>query len=278
MPTDKAKKPTTKTPAAKKPAVKATAVKASAPKTEPVAPVVVEDQPERQSQFATILIGLLIIASGLLIYNYFQSVNQPKTTSQQAQKASPTPTPVFTKDTTVAHYTVVAGDSLWVIAENVYGDGFRWREIAEANNLPVDAAGRPTVTVGQVLVVPDSAASTSNTADSGSSNGDTVASNATPTPTATPKPTTTTTPSPTTTPTPTTGVAGESTTNSQNSTTKAATYTVKHGDSLWSIAEAHYGDGNKWVLIYNDSHNHIGQLANGRPLIHTGNILYLPAP
>lgn len=32
-------------------------------------------------------------------------------------------------------YTVVSGDNLWNIAVRAYGDGFRWKEIAQANNL-----------------------------------------------------------------------------------------------------------------------------------------------
>ena len=32
-------------------------------------------------------------------------------------------------------YTVVHGDSLWKIAERAYGDGYKWVEIAKANNL-----------------------------------------------------------------------------------------------------------------------------------------------
>jgi nucleoid-associated protein YgaU len=27
------------------------------------------------------------------------------------------------------------------------------------------------------------------------------------------------------------------------------TYTIKHGDTLWSIAASHYGDGKKWKQI-----------------------------
>lgn len=38
-------------------------------------------------------------------------------------------------DTTVTSYTVQHGDSLWKIAENVYGDGYQWTKIAQANNL-----------------------------------------------------------------------------------------------------------------------------------------------
>lgn len=47
-------------------------------------------------------------------------------------------------------YTVVKGDSLWKIAVSAYGDGYRWTDIAEANNLD-----NPNVIhSGNVLVLP----------------------------------------------------------------------------------------------------------------------------
>lgn len=47
-------------------------------------------------------------------------------------------------------YTVEGGDTLYSIAEEVYGDGNRWGEIAEANGID-DQSG---LTVGQELDIP----------------------------------------------------------------------------------------------------------------------------
>lgn len=49
-----------------------------------------------------------------------------------------------------------------------------------------------------------------------------------------------------------------------------ATYTVEHGDTLWTIAVRAYGDGYKWVEIARENN-----LTNPN-VIHSGNILTLP--
>ena len=47
-------------------------------------------------------------------------------------------------------YTVVHGDNLWNVAVRAYGDGYKWVEIAKANNL-----GNPNVIhPGNVLTLP----------------------------------------------------------------------------------------------------------------------------
>lgn len=46
-------------------------------------------------------------------------------------------------------YTVVKGDTLWAIATRFYGDGFRWRELANKNNVS-DPRKLP---VGKVLTL-----------------------------------------------------------------------------------------------------------------------------
>ena len=48
------------------------------------------------------------------------------------------------------NYTVVRGDNLWEIAERAYGDGFRWVDIAEANDLVHPSL----IHAGNVLVLP----------------------------------------------------------------------------------------------------------------------------
>lgn len=62
----------------------------------------------------------------------------------------------------------------------------------------------------------------------------------------------------------------------QNAFTKTAeqampgTYTVVHGDTLWTVAVKTYGDGYKWTLIAKAN-----KLTNPN-VIHAGNVLTLP--
>lgn len=49
-------------------------------------------------------------------------------------------------------YVVEDGDSLWVIADRVYGQGIRWKEIFEANRDQL--ASKDDLRVGQVLRIP----------------------------------------------------------------------------------------------------------------------------
>jgi nucleoid-associated protein YgaU len=51
---------------------------------------------------------------------------------------------------TGSEYTVVKGDHLWGIAIRAYGDGYKWVEIAKANNL----ANPNLIHPGNVLVLP----------------------------------------------------------------------------------------------------------------------------
>jgi nucleoid-associated protein YgaU len=52
-------------------------------------------------------------------------------------------------------------------------------------------------------------------------------------------------------------------------------YTVAKGDSLWKIAKAHYGNGNKWRKIYEANRATIG---DNPDIIHPGQTLTIPDP
>lgn len=58
--------------------------------------------------------------------------------------------PLFSADTTTVH-TVRAGETLWLIAAEAYGDATAWRHIADAN----DIENPRDIRDGQELVVPD---------------------------------------------------------------------------------------------------------------------------
>jgi nucleoid-associated protein YgaU len=55
-----------------------------------------------------------------------------------------------------ADYKVKSGDTLWDIAERIYGSGFEWTKIADANPEKIGTLpnGNSLIMAGQVLVVP----------------------------------------------------------------------------------------------------------------------------
>lgn len=110
-------------------------------------------------------------------------------------------------------YTVAEGESLWTIAEKQYGDGYKWTEIAKANNI----SDPDSIEKGQNLILPKIAKFT---------------------------PTVTEAPSPTVIPTQQpvlNSQTGDKITSNQ--------YAVAKGDNLWDIAVRAYGDGYRWVDI-----------------------------
>ncbi|NTV30896.1 LysM peptidoglycan-binding domain-containing protein [candidate division WWE3 bacterium] len=234
-----------------------------------------------RSRMTSIFIGILLVLAAFLAYNFFQSdagSNNGAQNNQNQQATNKTPTITSANQTTpevsitntptesteANQYIVQQGDTLWSIAEKRLNDGFLWKEIAKANNI----SDSSQLKVGETLTIPNIG-----------TNNDVAVTE----PTATP---TTVVSQPELTPTPTTSNQENTITNGSNVETPSTavgtteTYTVQRGDTLWSIAQKLYGDGNRWHDIFNATENHLsyrtGPNGSQYPLIHSGNVLVIP--
>ena len=96
----------------------------------------------------SLVLGLaVVLVVGLTIVNYIKS------RTQQAASTTQTTTEKTTTEATSlpAKHTVVAGESLWTIAETYYKSGYNWVDIRDANTLVTPNLIEP----GQTLIIPD---------------------------------------------------------------------------------------------------------------------------
>jgi proteasome lid subunit RPN8/RPN11/LysM repeat protein len=123
---------------------------------------------------ASLLLFILLVCAGVLGYQWVSSRYIEPSPSQVAQNTEPVPVPSRQESVVTVtpappsvtqsqsaeqrpeppkprEYVVARGDSLWTIAEKVYGDARLYRLIAEANNISNPSRLR----TGQVLVIPD---------------------------------------------------------------------------------------------------------------------------
>lgn len=98
----------------------------------------------KQSKLSLVLGGLIVLVIGVLAFNYFNKPQPQLGPAQQSQDADATP------DKLPGKYTVKEDDTLFLIAEKYYKDGYKYTEIAKANDL----ADANSVEVGQVLEIP----------------------------------------------------------------------------------------------------------------------------
>lgn len=212
-----------------------------------------------ESTISTVLGFLVIVVVGLLVVNYFRNLDS----------GQPFPSGAQTEDSERPEtYTVAAGDSLWSISEKVYGSGYNWVDIRDANNIdnPDD------IVEGQDLVIPD--------VEVRSIGGALAQATTTPEPTAAPSPSPSPSPIPTLTPTPKAEIASGVTSEANpeavigettSSVRPGSSYTVVRGDNLWNIAVAAYGDGYRWVDIA-EANNLVNP-----SIIHAGNVFIIPS-
>jgi nucleoid-associated protein YgaU len=90
-----------------------------------------------------ILGTLVIVIVGILIVNYFKD-KRSQTTPEALSTTAATQTQVG------KIHTVVKGETLWSISEDVYGSGYNWTDVYKANNLKSE-----NIDVGQELSLPD---------------------------------------------------------------------------------------------------------------------------
>jgi nucleoid-associated protein YgaU len=92
-----------------------------------------------------VLGALVIVIAGVLVINYFKDRGASTLPFLQTEDKG-----VLTELVNPKSYTVQKGDSLWSIAENNYGSGYNWTDIASVNKL--NNPGQ--ITEGQVITLP----------------------------------------------------------------------------------------------------------------------------
>lgn len=215
-----------------------------------------------ESEISSFLgIAVVVMIIGVVLYLLRGTLPRPSVTDQAANTQTET-----TQATPLPNqYVVKAGQGLWHIAQEVYGDGYKWMEIARANNLSAPYA----VNEGQTLTIPEltdgSPAPTAEVVTPATTQPTPMA--ATLTPEASPAVTPAGTISRVETPTPAPAQEGAT-------PATAGEYVVKEGDYLWKIAMEQYGgNGYAWVEIYRANRQVIG---NNPGLIYPGQRLTLP--
>jgi LysM repeat protein len=163
-----------------------------------------------ESTISMILGSLVIIVVGVLVVNYIKGKN-PSSVGILPPEASKTENPNMPVTKAESH-KVTKGENLWKIAQNYYGSGYNWVDIASANKLKNPG----TISEGQELTIPAVEVRVPQKVEE------------------------------TKKATPTNKVQAST---SQQEAISGATYTVIKGDNLWKIAVRAYSDGYQWVKI-----------------------------
>ncbi|HSW96428.1 MAG TPA: LysM peptidoglycan-binding domain-containing protein [Candidatus Saccharimonadales bacterium] len=222
--------------------------------------------------YVSLLLGALVVIVAAFLGVFYVKVHQPKqellppATITRNIKLTITPsvsltplakakiTPVEkTQNMKERIYVVQKNDNLWDISQKEYGSGYNWISIAHVNHL----ANPGMVFSGDKLIIPS--VSPIIVQNKTEQILPTISSTRKMTPTLLPKPTATVIPT-----------VKPKQTITQTPMITGKTYTVKPGDSLWTIALGAYNNGDKWVDIAKAN-----KLTNPS-LIHSGNVLKIP--
>lgn len=200
-----------------------------------------------QSKLSLVLGALIILVVGILIFNYFNKGKPDLGPAQQTQEQKEIED--VQPEKLPGKYTVKEGDTLFSIAEKYYQDGYKYEEIAKANNI----LNPDMVEAGQVLEIPKLSVSQSQ---------------------ATAAPMQSPTPTPATEslqqPSPDEKGATTTLTSQFGPPITSNTYTVQAGDWLSKIADRAYGD----IMAF-DKIAKANNISNP-DLIEVGTVLTIP--
>jgi len=118
-----------------------------------------------QSKVSMVLGALIILVIGILVFNYFNKNKAslgPAQQTESQQDVSPGQLP--------GKYTVKDGDTLFMIADKYYQNGYQYTEIAKANNL----TNSDQIETGQVLEIPKLEIQQASTETLGTGGGNTT--------------------------------------------------------------------------------------------------------
>jgi len=94
-------------------------------------------------------LGLLVVLIvGVLLFNYFSGKSAPSITETGEQTSEEIQAAILAG--LPATHIVIAGETLWSIAEKYYQSGYNWVDIAEENNL----SDADLIEEGQELTIP----------------------------------------------------------------------------------------------------------------------------
>ena len=87
--------------------------------------------------YASLLLGLVVvIVAAILLISFLRNRNVTPIDTRQDISATKTVTQTSqAKPIPGGTYIVQSGDDLWKIAENAYNDGYKWTDVAKANNI-----------------------------------------------------------------------------------------------------------------------------------------------
>src|SRR3989344_680279 len=105
------------------------------------------DVKSNQSTLSLVLGALIVLVIGVLLFNY---VNRNKTAEVTSDAPKTEESGDVAKEDLPGKYIVKEGDTLFLIAEKYYDDGFKYTEIVSANNL----TNENSIEVGQTLEIP----------------------------------------------------------------------------------------------------------------------------